>query len=518
MTAHSPKTILSFRRKALAASVATFGLVAVLATGSLLGTPSTVAAQTPIQPVATVSPLANPAIQTFSFADMVERVKPAVVSIRVKSVAPGPHVTMRGMPGGDDDDQGPFERFFREFRNRRGGQGGPDQGDAGVQMSQGSGFIISTDGKVVTNFHVVKDAREVVVVTDDGTEYNAKVLGSDEKSDVAVVQVDGKGKTFPTVPFAQSQIRVGDWVLAVGNPFGLGGTVTAGIVSARGRELNSGLDDYLQIDAPINHGNSGGPTFNLAGEVVGMNTAIYSPSGGSVGIGFAIPTETIQRVIGQLQKGGEVVRGWLGVQIQPISPEIADSIGLKEARGALVSEPQSGSPASKAGIKAGDAILAVDGKPVKDARDLARTIAGYDPGSTVKVTIFRDGHNQDVQVTLGKLPSDQKLAEMKKSDAGESAESTSLAQLGLSVSPSADVGNGNQGVTVVSVDPKGSASQKNIKVGDVILEAQGRTISTAADLTAALKDAKKDGRKAVLLRVKSQNEAAHFVPLPISEG
>jgi serine protease Do len=524
MTDKTPNSPLSLRRKALIASVATFGVVAVLATGSLMSVPSSVAAQTATTavnpPVAGVPSTAQPAnAQTFSFADMVERVKPAVVSIRVKSVSAGPQLSMQ-QQSPDDDQNGPLERFFREFRNRRGGApNAPDQGDSNTQMSQGSGFIITPDGKVVTNYHVVKDAREVTVVADDGTEYKAKVLGSDEKTDVAVVQIDGKGKTFPTVPFASSSIRVGDWVLAVGNPFGLGGTVTAGIVSARGREIGSGpYDDFLQIDAPINHGNSGGPTFNLAGEVVGMNTAIFSPSGGSVGIGFAIPTETIQRVVAQLEDGHEVVRGWLGVQIQPVTPDIADSLGMKEARGALVSESQGSSPATKAGIKAGDAIIAVDGKPVKGPRDLARTIAGYEPGANVKIAIFRDGKQQDIPVVLGKLPTDQKLAELQKSDNGDVAEPTSLATLGLSVAPSSDVGNGSEGVTVVRIDPKGAATQKNIKVGDVILEAQGHSVSTAADLTAALKEAKKDGRKAVLLRVKSANEAAHFVPLPIAAG
>jgi serine protease Do len=519
MTNKTPVFSDKLRRKALVASVASFALVAVLATGSLLGEPTPGNAQQTTAPAVTQVPgtAVTPTAQTFSFADIVQRVKPAVVSIRVKSVSSDPHTGMQG-PGDDDDN--PLERFFREFRNRRGGpRQGPDN-EQNVQMSQGSGFIIEPDGRVVTNFHVVKDAREVIVVMDDGTEYKAKVLGADEKTDVAVVQMDGKGKTFPTVPFANSSIRVGDWVLAVGNPFGLGGTVTAGIVSARGREIGSGpYDDYLQIDAPINHGNSGGPTFNLAGEVVGMNTAIFSPTGGSVGIGFAIPTETIQRVVTQLEKGGEVVRGWLGVQIQPITPDIADSIGLKEARGALVSESQKDSPAIKAGIKSGDAIIEVNGKPVKDPRDLARTIAGFEPGSSVKVTVFRDGKTQDVAVTLGKLPSDQKLAEMAKPN-GDTAtpDTTSLSALGLSVAPSSDVGNGNEGVTVVRVTPNGSAMGKNIKVGDVILEAQGHSVSTTADLISALREAKKDGRKAVLLRVKSGAEAARFVPLPIAAG
>ncbi len=521
MTDKTPAFSDKLRRKSLIAGVASVALVAVLATGSLLSEPTPGIAQQAPAPASTQAPAAviPPTAQTFSFADIVQRVKPAVVSIRVKSVS---NEGRLGMESQGDDDGNPLERFFREFRNRRGGPRQSPDGDQNVQLSQGSGFIIEPDGKVVTNYHVVKDAREVIVVTDDGTEYKAKVLGSDEKTDVAVVQMEGKGKTFPTVPFASSSIRVGDWVLAVGNPFGLGGTVTAGIVSARGREIGSGpYDDYLQIDAPINHGNSGGPTFNLAGEVVGMNTAIFSPTGGSVGIGFAIPTETIQRVVSQLEKGGEVVRGWLGVQIQPITPDIADSIGLKDARGALVSESQKDSPAIKAGIKSGDAIIEVNGKPVKDPRDLARTIAGFEPGTNVKVTVFRDGKNQEVPVTLGKLPTDQKLAQMQKQDGDKNSatpDTTSLAALGLSVAPSPDVGNGQEGVTVVKVAPNGPAINRNIKVGDVIIEAQGHPVATAADLAAALREAKKDGRKAVLLRVKSGNEPAHFVPLPIAAG
>ncbi|MDR3373146.1 MAG: Do family serine endopeptidase [Ancalomicrobiaceae bacterium] len=512
-----PKT--SFFRahaRALATGAASLALVAALAAQSIVAFPTPVRAQqSPIapQPAAVIQPI-NPAVQAFSFADVVERVRPAVVSIRVKTEATNPRQAFEDMP---DSPGGPLERFFRDFRNRR-GQDGPGQQTPDVQMSQGSGFIISSDGMVVTNFHVVKGAKEVTVVTDDGNEYKAKVLGSDEKTDVALVKIDAKDKIFPIVPFAQNSGRVGDWVLAVGNPFGLGGTVTAGIVSARGREIGAGpYDDFLQIDAPINHGNSGGPTFNLSGEVVGVNTAIFSPSGGSVGIGFAIPVETVQRVIAQLEKTGEVVRGWLGVQIQPVTRDIADSLGMKDARGALVADVQQQTPAIKAGIKVGDAIIAVEGHPVRGPRDLARTIAGYEPGSTVKVTLVRNGKEQDVNVELGKLPSDQKLSERSKPST-QSEEPSSLADLGIAVAPANDVGAGTDGVAVVKIDRNSPAARRNLKVGDVILEVQGETVATAADVAKAVKDAKQDGRRSVLLRLKSGSDAARFVAVPLGDG
>ncbi len=510
------KSDRTVRRKTLLAGVASLLVVGVLAGVEVLGqTPSALAQ----------APIAAPSPQTFSFAPVVERVRPAVVSIRVKGEAPVARESfMQSFP--DIPEGGPLDRFFREW----GGPGGPGmgrgpdgrgpgwrhrQGRGDTVMAQGSGFIVSPDGRVVTNFHVVKNAKEVTVVTDDGAEWKAKVVGSDEKTDVALVQIVSDRKDFPTVPFSTGDVKPGDWVLAVGNPFGLGGSVTAGIVSARGREIGAGpYDDFLQIDAPINRGNSGGPTFDLSGSVVGMNTAIYSPNGGSIGIGFAIPSATVQKVIAQLEKGGEVVRGWLGVQIQPVGRDMADSLGLKDARGAIVADAQAGSPAAKAGLKTGDVILAVNGKAIRDSRDLARTIAGYEPGSKVALEVNRAGTKMTLQVELGRLNQEAKVGPAAD-DSG--AASTSLADLGLRLAPASEVGEKGGGVAVVDVDPAGPAAARGISSGDVVLEVQGRVVSTPADVSSAIRTARDQGRKAVLLRVKS-DQGIRFVPLPIVVG
>src|SRR5713101_5682859 len=333
------------------------------------------------------------------FADVVDRVKPAVISVRVKYDA--------GKSGKETSrlsKDSPSGRLFRRF-------GQPDTPGARsssrgrtILTGQGSGFFISADGYAVTNFHVVEKADNVEGTADDGRVFPAKVIGADQHSDVALVKVDSAGN-LPYVTFADSSPRIGDWVIAVGNPFGLGGTVTAGIVSARGRDIGAGpYDDFIQIDAPVNKGNSGGPTFDTDGNVIGVNTAIFSPSGGSVGIAFAIPSDTVNSVIPQLKDKGTVTRGWIGVQIQAVTPDIADSLGLKQATGALVSEPQKDSPAAKAGVEAGDVITAVNGVAVKDARDLARQIGSIAPGTSVKLTVWRKGEEKNVSVSLGELP------------------------------------------------------------------------------------------------------------------
>src|SRR3974390_1210866 len=314
------------------------------------------------------------------FADIVEKVKPAVISVRVKIDQPSQsNLSEDDLPFPPGS---PFERFFKRF----GAPGNPRGHE--VITGQGSGFFISRDGYAGTNNHVVQNAENVQVTTDEGKTYTAKVIGSDSRTDLALIKVEGDN--FPFVKLADDSPRVGDWVLAVGNPFGLGGTVTAGIVSARGRDIGAGpYDDFIQIDAPVNKGNSGGPAFDENGNVISVTTAIYSPSGGSVGIGFAIPADTVQSVVDQIKQTGTVTRGWIGVQIQTVTPDIADSLGLKQASGALVSEPQPNSPAVKAGIQSGDVIVSVNGHAVKDARDLARQIGTMAPGSTAKLSVWR---------------------------------------------------------------------------------------------------------------------------------
>jgi serine protease Do len=340
-----------------------------------------------------------------SFADVIDRVKPAVVSVRVKvqNVAARDGGRNEQFSGPDLPPGHPLERFFREFRDQQGPRGdrpGPRQG----RQSQGSGFFISGDGYLVTNNHVVDNATEVQVLMDDGRTLDAKVVGTDAKTDLALLKVEG-GHDFPHVRLAANKARVGDWVIAVGNPFGLGGTVTAGIVSAQNRDIGAGpYDDFIQIDAPVNRGNSGGPTFNLAGEVVGVNTAIYSPSGGNVGIAFAIPAGTVEQVVASLKEQGSVTRGYVGVQMQPVTKEIAEAIGLKEPRGALVAEALKDGPAAKAGVRTGDTIVAVNGEPLKEAKDLSRKVAAVPPGKTLSLTLFRDGKERTVSVEVARQP------------------------------------------------------------------------------------------------------------------
>src|SRR5215813_3384840 len=334
------------------------------------------------------------------FADLVTAVRPAVVSVRVKAESAA-HQTA---DSDDGDALEPFDKFFKEFRGPNGQRMAPGQeGRRQFVRGQGSGFFISQDGYIVTNNHVVDHAVKVEVIADSGATFDAKVIGTDAKSDLALIKVEGH-TDFPFVKLAAATPQIGEWVVAMGNPFGLGGTVTAGIVSAHGRDIGSGpYDDYIQIDAPVNRGNSGGPTFNLKGEVIGVNTAIYSPSGGSVVIAFDIPASTVANVIPQLQKGGHVTRGWLGVQIQPVTEEVAESLGLKVAKGALVAEPQPGSPAAAAGLKPGDVITSVDGVEIKDPRDLARRIAALGPNKSVDLHLIRDGKEHSIHLKLGQL-------------------------------------------------------------------------------------------------------------------
>ena len=522
---------LAGRRVALLASVAALGLAAAIA-GPNLYQPSHAGFGPSAAHAAETTALPHPA----SFSDIVAKVKPAVISVRVKidGVAQNPMLrhNSQDIPAAPGS---PMQKFFQQFGDQFGFNGEPQDDDQfgdngqmpqrhgpfGFQgempqqhrtiVGEGSGFFISADGYAVTNNHVVDHANSVQVTTDDGSIYTAKVIGTDPKTDLALIKVDGK-TDFPYVQFAQQEPRVGDWVIAVGNPFGLGGTVTAGIVSAQGRNIGSGpYDDYIQIDAPINKGNSGGPAFDVNGKVIGVNTAIYSPSGGSVGIGFDIPAVTAQRVIAQLKDHGSVTRGWLGVQIQPVTGEIADSLGLKKAEGALVDSAQDGSPAAKAGVQAGDVITAVNGNAVKNARDLARTVATIKPDSTVKLDILRNGQSQTVTVTLGQMPNEQ------QANAGHQMQTPQhgVPHLGLSVAPAASVaGAGGKGVVVTAVDPNGPAADAGFQVGTVILDVGGKAVGNSGDVTKALQDAQAQGKHDVLMRVQVDG-ATRFVAVPL---
>jgi serine protease Do len=458
--------------------------------------------------------------QPVGFADIVERVKPSVISVKVNIA--------EKLAKDDSNDDSPFqpgspmERFFKRFGGPDGlppGMRGGPRGGRGAVTGQGSGFFISPDGYAVTNNHVVDGADKVEVTMDDGKTYSAKVIGTDPRTDVALIKVAGR-TDFPFAKLSETKPRIGDWVLAVGNPFGLGGTVTAGIVSASGRDIGNGpYDDFIQIDAPVNKGNSGGPAFNTEGEVMGVNTAIYSPSGGSVGIAFSIPASTVKTVIAQLKDKGSVSRGWIGVQIQPVTADIADSLGLKKAEGALVAEPQANGPAAKAGIESGDVITAVNGESVKDARELARTIGGLAPGNAVKLNVLHKGQDKVVNLTLGQLPNSvEAKADTDNSDKGGATKGTDVPKLGLTLAPANSVaGAGKDGVVVTEVDPKSAAAERGFKEGDVILEVAGKSVTNAGDVREAINAARTDNKNSVLMRIKSGG-SSRFVAVPLAKG
>jgi serine protease Do len=505
------RSLLSARRFALMASVVAGLGVAVYGFGPSSGPVGVFS--TPAH--AQVNKEIGNAAQPVGFADIVEHVKPSVISVKVNIKE-----KLAKDDSGDDDTPfqpgSPMERFFRRF-------GGPDAlprmpRGRGAVTGQGSGFFISADGYAVTNNHVVDSADKVEVTTDDGKTYSAQVIGTDARTDLALIKVEG-GSNFPYAKLSDGKPRIGDWVLAVGNPFGLGGTVTAGIVSAQGRDIGNGpYDDFIQIDAPVNKGNSGGPAFNVQGEVMGVNTAIYSPSGGSVGIAFSIPAATVKNVVAQLKDKGTVSRGWIGVQIQPVTQDIADSLGLKKAEGALVAEPQANAPAAKAGIESGDVITAVNGEQVKDARELARTIGGFAPGTAVKLNVLHKGQDKVINLTLGQLPNTvEAKADTDNEDKGGVTRGTDVPKFGFSVAPASKVaGAGKEGVVVTDVDPKGPTAER-LKEGDVILEVGGKSVATANDVRDAISAARTDNKNSVLMRVKSGGQS-RFVAVPVAKG
>ncbi len=456
------------------------------------------------------------AVQPLGFADVVERVKPSVISVKVTTKGKTADASNKD----DADESGsPMERFFRQFGGPNGEYQNPGRnGRHGEMMGQGSGFFISSDGYAVTNNHVVEGADKVEVMTDAGKTYTAKVVGTDPRTDLALIKVEG-GSDFSFAKLAEGKARIGDWVLAVGNPFGLGGTVTAGIVSASGRDIGSGpYDDFIQIDAPVNKGNSGGPAFNMQGEVVGVNTAIYSPSGGSVGIAFSIPAMTVKNVIAQLKDKGSVSRGWIGVQIQPVTQDIADSMGLKQAQGALVADPQKDGPAAKAGVEAGDVITTADGQSIKDAHELARIIGSFAPGSTVKLDVLHKGKSKVVSLTLGQLPNDQQAKADSEADGKGSAHDTDVPHLGLTLAPAGKAdGASKEGVVITKVEPKSAAADRGLKKGDVILEVAGKNVTKPGDVGDALEAARTDKKGSALMRLRS-GDASRYVAVPLANG
>ncbi len=452
-----------------------------------------------------------------SFADLAAQLLPSVVNVSTTQVVEGnAGIDLPQLPPGS-----PFEEFFKEFMERN----QPKQ-QRRRATSLGSGFFIDNQGHVVTNNHVIQDADEISVILGDDTRLEAKLIGRDAKTDLAVLKVEPHSKIAP-VKFGDSDaLRVGDWVLAIGNPFGFGGTVTAGIISARGRDINAGpYDDFLQSDASINRGNSGGPMFDLDGEVIGINTAIFSPSGGSVGIGFAIPSNIAQGVIQQLIEHGEVRRGWLGVRIQTVTDEIADALGLKHAEGALVAGVIPGGPAEKAKIKDGDVITEFDGKGVTQMRRLPRLVADTQVGKTVPIKVWRDGRQLTLTVEVGVLEEEpEEKTASATPGSPPTVEGEAMAPLGLSVAPidqrareRFELDENARGVVVTSVDPNGPSSEQGVRVGDRIVEMGQEPVSTPAQVSAKIKTAQSAGRKVILLLVDGEG-GMRFVAIKLGQG
>ena len=464
-------------------------------------------------------------------ADVAEKVIDAVVNISTSQTVDA----NKGGGGGGNERQAtpqlppgsPFEEFFDDFfKNRRGGPGG---GSKGGEMqprktnSLGSGFIIDTSGVVVTNNHVIADADEINVIMNDGTKIKAELVGVDKKTDIAVLKFKPV-KPLVAVKFGESdKLRLGEWVIAIGNPFSLGGSVTAGIVSARNRDISQGpYDSYIQTDASINRGNSGGPLFNLEGEVVGVNTLIISPTGGSIGLGFAVPSKTVIGVVNQLREFGELRRGWLGVRIQQVTDEIAESLNIKPARGALVAGIDDKGPAKPAGIEPGDVVVKFDGKDVKDPKDLSRVVADTAVGKEVEVVVIRKGAEETKKVTLGRLEDNEKAQQAAAKTKDEPAAEKPVTQkvLGLDLAALSKDLRGKykikesvKGVVITGVDGASDAAEKRLSAGDVIVEVAQEAVTNSADVKKRVDQIKKDGRKSVLLMVANGEGELRFVPL-----
>jgi serine protease Do len=456
-----------------------------------------------------------------AISEVAEQVIDAVVNISTSQTIDSKVGPMPQLPPGS-----PFEEFFDEFFKNRRGQGGdtPNREHTPRRVnSLGSGFIIDASGTVVTNNHVISDADEVNVILNDGTKLKAEVIGRDQKTDIALLKVK-PDKPLKAVKFGDSEkLRLGEWVIAIGNPFSLGGSVTAGIVSARNRDINSGpYDNYIQTDAAINRGNSGGPLFNLDGEVIGVNTAIISPSGGSIGIGFAVPSKTALPVIDQLRQFGETRRGWLGVRIQQVTDEIADSLGMKGTRGALVAGIDDKGPAKPAGIEPGDVIVKFDGHEIKEMRDLPRVVADTPVGKDVQVTVIRKGKEETKIVKLGRLEDGEKKAALAKNEGTPEEKSVVKKTLGLDLSNLTGdlrkrykIKDSVKGVVITAVEDGSAAADKRLAPGDVIVEVAQEAVSNAADVQKKIDQLKKDGRKSALFLIANAEGEVRFVALSL---
>ncbi len=500
-------------------SAAAIGLLA----GVNLGHPGAAAPAAPATPAA-AAPWAG-------YADLIEQVMPSVVAITAKREAANAPVAEQGQPGWREfrfGEQGPDSEMMRRFMERFFGQQMPPfeqpmppGGPGFAPSAMGSGFVVK-DGLIVTNNHVVDGASEVTVTLQDGTELSGKVVGKDADTDLALVRIDAGKEKLQPVRFADSdQVRVGDPVIAIGSPFGLGGTVTAGIVSADHRAIGAGrYDDFLQIDAPINRGNSGGPTFNLEGEVIGVNTLIHSPSGGNVGIGFAIPSNLVNEIVADLEDDGVVERGWLGVNIQSIDQDLAETLGLASDKGALVAAVTDDSPAAAAGLKRGDVIVTFDGTPIEDLRDLTRSVADKDPGSAAKVVVLRDGSEQTLDVEIGQMPTEDQVVALADQPAEPSDAprlGVMLAQLTPEARQSLNLPADANGVVVTDVQPGSPAAEKGLQPGDLIVEADRTAVNDPGMVAEAVRKAAEDGKDSVLLLVKRDGQD-RFVAVPLQRA
>ena len=499
--------------KTLAAVAALGAVAAVGAAGGVMSSKRLAASTALTAPEIAAETRALPA----SFSEIIDRVGPAVVSIRVTGSAPQASAQAPEIPE-------PFKRFFGENFGFQFGTPGAENRPRRMPKVQGmgSGFFIDADGYVVTNNHVVGDAEKIEVMLKDGDTLEAELVGRDPKTDLALLKVKSDRK-FPFVRFGSSSAaRVGDWVIAMGSPFGLGHTATTGIVSARGRDIGAGpYDDFLQIDAPINRGNSGGPTFNVRGEVIGVNTAIISPTGVSAGIGFAVPSDMAKSVIAQLKEHGSVSRGWLGVNIQNVTKDLAAGLGMDSPRGALVAAVTDGSPAAKAGLEVGDVILAVGGERIDKMRELPRRVAALAAGSRTSMIVLRDGRERDLDVVIGKMPGAEKVAAVADAPSGEASFGMTLAAIDDRARARFGIGADVEGVVVASVDPGGLAAEKGIRPGDVIRRVSGQQIRNPGDVARLLEAAaekRTNGKRKAVLVLVNRNGNDRYVALPLKDA